>query len=391
MSGKIILYNKQNRFNDFSECVHYCNLCPRMQHRNRVLSEMNGNLNTDVLFIAEAPGRLGADKTGIPLYGDKTGDNFQKFLDHIGWRREDIFITNAVLCNPRNSEGNNDTPNLSEIHNCSVFLEMTISLIKPKILVTLGRIALDSLKFIFSHNYSLRENVGTSVLWNNYTLFPLYHPSPRALLHRSLSVQVNDYISLSSQIQNPVRAVAENVASYYNKQTLIDFSQEIDFLKLTFLYILQQLKSISFFKATKLLYLCDLRSIETFGNSITGSIYLRQKEGPWLPKLRDITDKLNGKELRLYFLKQIPLLKSLQIDEDFTLFSQEKKQCIDELIATYGTMSDKYLKIAVYRTKPMQYILSQEKKNIKMLNKAVLYKDKTIIDLENSTKNNLLF
>ena len=391
MSNNFQSYNKKNRFIDFSECVQHCDLCSRMQHRSKVLSEMNGNLNSDVLFIAEAPGRLGADKTGIPLYGDKTGDNFQKFIDYIGWRREDIFITNAVLCNPRNSEGNNDTPNVDEIQNCAVFLEMTISLIKPKVIVTLGRIALESLNYISSHSFSLKETVGTSLSWNEYTLFPLYHPSPRALLHRALNIQINDYKKLSSLVTLPESICAEPAPAFFAKQSVISFEQEIDYLKITFLYILDCLKSISFFKATKLLYLCDLNSIETCGCSITNSIYLRQKDGPWLPKLKDVTDKHNGVELQLYFIKQIPYLKSLKIDEDFNVIQPEIKKIIDSIISNYGSMSEKYLKVAVYRTKPMQYILAQEKKKIKMLNKAVLYKDKTILDIDKTTNENLLF
>ena len=58
-----------------------------------------------MLFVAEAPGRLGADRTGIPLYGDRTGENFQTLLGNIGWKREQVFITNAVLCNPKQETG----------------------------------------------------------------------------------------------------------------------------------------------------------------------------------------------------------------------------------------------------------------------------------------------
>jgi DNA polymerase len=72
-----------------------------MCNRRKVLSANNGNLNSKVVFIAEAPGRLGAECTGIPLYGDKTGENFEMLLGNIGWKREDVFITNSILCNPQ--------------------------------------------------------------------------------------------------------------------------------------------------------------------------------------------------------------------------------------------------------------------------------------------------
>ena len=94
--------NKQEKaFKGLISEVKNCKKCPRMCGRTKVLSKKNGNINSKVMFIAEAPGRHGADRTGVPLDGDKTGDNFEELLKHIGWKREDVFITNAVLCNPQ--------------------------------------------------------------------------------------------------------------------------------------------------------------------------------------------------------------------------------------------------------------------------------------------------
>src|SRR3954470_15153886 len=54
--------------------VQACVLCNRMGCSRRVLSDLNGDWGSHILFVAEAPGRLGAEKTGIPLFGDRTGD-----------------------------------------------------------------------------------------------------------------------------------------------------------------------------------------------------------------------------------------------------------------------------------------------------------------------------
>src|SRR3954468_9031221 len=62
------------------ETVHACTSCERMSCSRRVLSELNGDWSARVVFIAEAPGRLGAEKTGIPLFGDRTGDRFEELL-----------------------------------------------------------------------------------------------------------------------------------------------------------------------------------------------------------------------------------------------------------------------------------------------------------------------
>jgi DNA polymerase len=156
------LYEKVSpnpRFNDLIQTVQHCDLCPRLCCQNKILSSSNGNIESKVLFVAEAPGRLGADKTGIPLYGDRTGSNFESLLGNIGWKREDVFITNAVLCNPKNDSGNNRTPTQEEIDNCSVYLEMTISLINPEVIITLGQTALAALNMISPHNLQLSQDV----------------------------------------------------------------------------------------------------------------------------------------------------------------------------------------------------------------------------------------
>ncbi|MGH9433394.1 MAG: uracil-DNA glycosylase family protein, partial [Terriglobia bacterium] len=90
-----------------------------MKCSRKVLSDRNGDWSAEILFVAEAPGRLGAEVTGVPLFGDRTGDRFEEILKRMKLRRSDVFITNAVLCNPRDDDGNNDTPKRLEIDNCS--------------------------------------------------------------------------------------------------------------------------------------------------------------------------------------------------------------------------------------------------------------------------------
>jgi len=133
-------FSKEDRFRDLVESVQHCDICARLCARRKVLSSANGAVESKVLFVAEAPGRLGADRTGVPLCGDRTGDNFEILLANIGWRRQDVFITNAILCNPKQENGNNDTPTMEEIANCSAYLEMIIALVSPEVIVTLDHI-----------------------------------------------------------------------------------------------------------------------------------------------------------------------------------------------------------------------------------------------------------
>src|ERR1044071_7009616 len=84
-----------------------CTRCPTMCGRSAVLSKLNGSPSARIMFIGEAPGRKGADRTRVPFSGDQSGANLDRFLGSIDLRREEIFITSAALCNPRSESGAN--------------------------------------------------------------------------------------------------------------------------------------------------------------------------------------------------------------------------------------------------------------------------------------------
>ena len=156
-----------------------CTRCPAMCERTAVLSEANGRVSARVLFIGEAPGRKGADRTRIPFSGDQSGKNLDRFIASIGLTRSQIFITSAALCNPRNASGTNRKPSRSELENCSGFLRRTIELVDPRVVVTLGSVALESLKRISNHELILKDAVGKIYDWDGRLLVPIYHPSPQ--------------------------------------------------------------------------------------------------------------------------------------------------------------------------------------------------------------------
>lgn len=384
---KTLTHQPEVRFKDFINSVQYCDLCPRMNHRIKVLSPLNGNIHSNVLFIAEAPGRLGADKTGVPLFGDKTGDNYEKMIKSINWKREEIFITNAILCNPRQESGNNGTPNATEILNCSYYLRMTIELIKPNLIVTLGRIALDSLNSIFPHNYSLSKHVGQILEWDGYNIMPLYHPAPRALVHRSFQKQLEDYKSIAAFIKQTTRKEFQGVI--IPKQPEISFLEDAittytKFEKAVFT-ILENLQQITLFKLTKLLYLLDYQSIKVYGYSMTNQVYLREQDGPWIPNLFKTLEHYEKKSIETFFRKKIPIIKLKYTPRFNVVLSKEEIDLINSIIIKYAKLSEKDLKTKVYLTDPMRYILKEEERGKKMLHSAVIYKDKTILDHTSQT------
>jgi len=201
--------SKQLQFADLITRVRDCSLCSRMSRRKPVLSQSNGNLDSLVVFIAEAPGRLGADKFGIPLYGDQTGRNFEWLISNAGISRGGIFITNAVLCNPRTADGNNDSPTIAEIRNCVKYLKETLDIIEPQYVVPLGAVAVRALNIIEPHDIGLTEGVGKLFGWNGYLVYPLLHPGPRAFIWRTKTQQAEDYKMLASLIMGDSRANVE--------------------------------------------------------------------------------------------------------------------------------------------------------------------------------------
>lgn len=192
---------KQKRFETLAKQARNCTICPDLADKIAVLSLMNGNINPKVMFIAEAPGRQGADRTRKPFSGDNSGRNFQMLLDSINLKRGEIFITNAVLCSPRKPSGANRRPKKSEMNNCAAFLENTINLINPPIIVTLGTVALEAIKRIEMHDLKIKENVANVIMWNKRLLIPLYHPSPQVIAsHRNMKQQFADYKFLEREI-----------------------------------------------------------------------------------------------------------------------------------------------------------------------------------------------
>lgn len=186
-------------FTQLVQDAQVCRQCPRMEGRRRVLSAANGPLHSRLVFIAEAPGRLGGDRGGVPLTGDATGRNFSRYLAAAGLLRADVFVTNAALCNPRTPRGTNAPPSAREVRMCSPFLRRTLEIVAPRIVVTLGTKALSALRLLAPHEIRLNRDAATPIAWNGLIVFPLFHPSPQVAVSptgRTHAAQEDDYRAL---------------------------------------------------------------------------------------------------------------------------------------------------------------------------------------------------
>jgi uracil-DNA glycosylase len=150
-----------------------------------------------VMVVGEAPGRLGAARTRVPFSGDQTGRNFEALLEAAGLQRDDLVITNAVLCNPISEDGCNRRPTQAEIKRCVLaHLGAEVDRAQPQLVMTLGAVALGALRHLEEHGLELSTGVGQVVPWNGRLLAPLFHPSPRVVnTRRSLAAQADDWRS----------------------------------------------------------------------------------------------------------------------------------------------------------------------------------------------------
>jgi DNA polymerase len=130
-----------------------------------------GNAQADVMIVGEAPG-ASEDKQGRPFVG-RAGKMLDQLLAEAGLEREQVYITNVVKARP---PGNRD-PRASEVAHHMPWLETQLALIKPALVVPLGRHALAH----FSDDAKISEVHGTEVTERGRTLFPMYHPA--AALH----------------------------------------------------------------------------------------------------------------------------------------------------------------------------------------------------------------
>ena len=176
-------------FADLIEKITTCTLCDLSKERTQAVPG-EGSMTTDVMFIGEGPG-FHEDREGRPFVG-RAGKLLDKLLHSIGFRREDVFITNMVKCRPPS----NRDPLPVEINACRPYLDSQIETISPKVVVTLGRYALS--KFLPGEPISKAR--GKSLKWKSLILYPVYHPA--AVLHNPNLYQVieKDFAKLPSII-----------------------------------------------------------------------------------------------------------------------------------------------------------------------------------------------
>lgn len=112
-----------------------CQNCPSLIKNRTQVVFGSGNENADILLVGEAPGKS-EDQKGIPFCG-MSGKILDELLASINLSREDIFITNTILCRPQD----NRNPAKEEVENCRNRLDQLLQIMQPKVIVTIGNFA----------------------------------------------------------------------------------------------------------------------------------------------------------------------------------------------------------------------------------------------------------
>jgi len=164
-----------------------CTRCALHETRTQVVVG-SGALDADVMFVGEAPG-YHEDVQGIPFVG-ASGKLLATLLEGIGLTRDDVFIANVLKCRP---PGNRD-PAPAEIRSCEPHLFRQVSLVRPRLICTLGNFATKLLSgrpdgISRVHGQETPIEIGGHRL----LLYPLYHPAAALYARAMLSTLEGDF------------------------------------------------------------------------------------------------------------------------------------------------------------------------------------------------------
>ena len=152
--------------------VRVCTRC-RLHETRTTAVPGEGDASTEVVFVGEGPG-MNEDREGRPFVG-RAGGLLVNLLGHIGWGREDVFITNIVKCRP---PGNRD-PEPDEVAACAPYLQRQLQTLDPSVIVTLGRHSMGRFmpgaRISQAHGTTRMADPATGA--RDATVFAMYHPA----------------------------------------------------------------------------------------------------------------------------------------------------------------------------------------------------------------------
>lgn len=156
-----------NNWEELEDVVKQCRKCRLCENRKNVVFGV-GNREADIMFIGEGPG-ADEDAQGEPFVG-KAGKLMNMAFEAIGLKREEVYIANIVKCRPPG----NRNPQDDEANACLDYLRNQVILVKPKIIVLLGSVAL---KNILGKEYGITASRGKWIERKGILYMPTWHPA----------------------------------------------------------------------------------------------------------------------------------------------------------------------------------------------------------------------
>lgn len=155
-----------DNWEDLENSIKDCKNCKLCNGRKNIVFGV-GNREADLMFIGEGPGG-DEDIQGIPFVG-KAGQLMNRAFEGLGIKREEVYIANIVKCRPPN----NRDPESDEVLACLNYLRNQVILVKPRVVVLLGRIAL---KNILGDDYGITASRGKIIEKKGIIYIPTWHP-----------------------------------------------------------------------------------------------------------------------------------------------------------------------------------------------------------------------
>ncbi|MFA6250012.1 MAG: uracil-DNA glycosylase [Candidatus Shapirobacteria bacterium] len=173
--------------------VEQCQKCPLYQTATHGVPG-DGNPEARIFFIGEAPGYF-EDQQGLPFVGN-SGKLLDKLLASISLNRQDVFIGNILKHRPPD----NRDPLPDEIKVCTPYLKAQLKVIQPKVVITLGRFALNY--FLPTDSISQVHGQVKKILWQDlhFILIPVYHPSAGLRNGSMLRALETDFITIKNYL-----------------------------------------------------------------------------------------------------------------------------------------------------------------------------------------------
>ena len=157
-----------NSLSELKKQAQNCHLCSLSKSRNKVVFG-EGNEDADIMFVGGIPIEMEDDAGSIFL--GRGGDMLTAMIEKVlGLKRTDVYISNLLKCHPPTTQELHET----QFHTCKAYLFKEIELVKPKIIITLGK---EAYHYLTNETSDLKDIRGEMTSHKNFILMPTYHPN----------------------------------------------------------------------------------------------------------------------------------------------------------------------------------------------------------------------